>query len=460
MTQTSSNSSAAPGKGKAFFDRADQVAETGTNWDFTIELYLEGIQREPGNIERGHQPLRDAALKRTSRGGKPAGFMEKMKRSNTKDPLGQLLAAEFLLSKEPGSEVHMMSVLKAAQALDQKELVKWICTILLDSQRQAQRKSRMILGQLVEALHTVEEYRLSISACEMLRAMDPDNPQVSETLGRLMAKETIQRGKYDQEGSFTKGVKNLDEQKKLIERDKISQSEDYKLGAIEENKQDYLKMPTVPGKINGYVDALLAMQDESYENEAVDVLSKAFRETNAYQFKLRMGEIRIRQAQRRFRKLREAKDPSVPQALKELAELELSEYLERAQNYPTDMSIKFELGRRQLALGKLDDAIASLQQARRDVRHSVQASTMLGQAFEKKGWYREAAETLERVLDADLTEDRLKDVRYHLGKVYETMAELVKAQDQYSLVAQMDYNYKDVRQRLEDIRTKIDGQAT
>ncbi len=49
MTQT--NSAVPTGKGgKAFFDRADQVAETG-NWDFAIELYIEGIQREPGNIQ-------------------------------------------------------------------------------------------------------------------------------------------------------------------------------------------------------------------------------------------------------------------------------------------------------------------------------------------------------------------------------------------------------------------------
>ena len=77
MTQT--NSAVPTGKGgKAFFDRADQVAETG-NWDFAIELYIEGIQREPGNIQRGHQPLREVALKRTASGGKPAGFMEKHK---------------------------------------------------------------------------------------------------------------------------------------------------------------------------------------------------------------------------------------------------------------------------------------------------------------------------------------------------------------------------------------------
>ena len=63
MTQADKSTDQSTGKGKAFFDRGDQVAETG-NWDFAIQMYLEGIRREPGNIARGHQPLRQVSLKR------------------------------------------------------------------------------------------------------------------------------------------------------------------------------------------------------------------------------------------------------------------------------------------------------------------------------------------------------------------------------------------------------------
>ena len=35
MTQTNAETGPTPGKGKAFFDRADQVAES-SNWDFAI----------------------------------------------------------------------------------------------------------------------------------------------------------------------------------------------------------------------------------------------------------------------------------------------------------------------------------------------------------------------------------------------------------------------------------------
>ena len=51
------------GKGSQFFTRGDQVSETG-NWDFAIQMYLEGIRREPENLERGHVRLRKVALVR------------------------------------------------------------------------------------------------------------------------------------------------------------------------------------------------------------------------------------------------------------------------------------------------------------------------------------------------------------------------------------------------------------
>lgn len=465
MTQASPNVPApkktpvTPGKGKAFFDRADQVAETG-NRDFAIELYLEGIQREPGNVDRGHKPLRKVSLERTASGGKPAGLMEKMKRQGGKDPISQLVSAEFLLAKEPGNEQYMEAIMKSAIAMEHKELILWMGTIVLESQRQATRKNRRLLQFLITAFNGIEEYNLAINACELARQSDPDNAQLQSILSELMAKETIKRGKYDQEGSFTKGVKDLEGQKKLIEKDKLAQSEEYKRQLVEESKADYLKMPAIPGKINAYVDALLGMQDESYENEAIDILAKAYREQSAYQYKLRIGEIKIKQMTRNFRKVRDAGDKAgAAAALKQLAEFELVEYAERAQNYPTDMSLKYELGRRQLALGKLDEAIYSLQQARRDARHSVQANLLLGQAFEKKELNREAAETLERVLAGELTEDRSKEVRYNLGRVYEKMEEYAKAQDQFSQVAQLDYLYKDVKERLEAVRKKLDEKA-
>ncbi|MDP7636253.1 MAG: tetratricopeptide repeat protein [Phycisphaerae bacterium] len=455
MTQTDAQSGPTAGKGKAFFDRADEVAETG-NWDFAVELYIEGIKREPGNIERGHRLLRETALKRKVQGGKGSGITDKLKRRPGKDAEANMANASYLLAKEPGSVAYMEQVLKAARALELPEVIKWICDILLESQRQAKKPNTRILGVITQTYDDIEEYASAIQSCDLARLVLPDDGPLQEALSNLSAKYTLQKGKYGQEGDFTKGVADLDKQKELVQKDMLAQDRQFLETQIESTRNDYLGSPTVPGKIGALVDALLKIEEETYENEAIDILTKAHTDTGAYQFKMRIGDIKVRQMTRRYRKLATAGDEkAATEQLKNQLAFELAEYTERAINYPTDLALKFELGRRQLLSKQYDEAIASLQQAQRDPRRHVAAMNYLGQAFEAKEWYREAAETFHRALSTEMSEERTKEIRYNLGTVLEKTGDFERARDEFSTVAQIDFNYKDVRQRLEKVNETL-----
>jgi len=442
------------GAGKAFFDRADEVASTG-NWDFAIELYLEGIAREPDNLERGHKPLREVALKRKAMGGKGPGLMEQIKRRASKDPVTSLVNGEYLLAKEPGSVSYMEQVLKASLALDLPEVIGWICDILMETQRQAAKPSKRILELLTDSYRRIEHYGSAIHACEMALKLAPTDLSLQETLTDLSAKYTIKKGKYDQEGDLGRAVRDMDKQKQLAQKDAIVQSRDFLREQIDKARQAYQADPTVPGKINAFVDALLKVEDPKCEAEAIEVLTKAYEQTGLYPFKQRLGDIRISQMTRRYRELLAAgdKEAAARHAQEQLA-FELQEFTERAKQYPTDLGIRYELGRRQFLAGNYDDAIASMQQAQRDPRRRLRAMNYLGQAFAKRGWLEEAAETFERALEGEVSEAMQKELRYNLADVYERMGRLDKAQEQFSDVAQMDYTFKDVRDRMERLRRK------
>ncbi len=455
MAKAEASEGSSKGKGKAFFSRAEEVAETG-NWDFAIEMFLEGIQREPEHVEGGHKRLREVAMSRKAQGGKGPGMMEQLKRRPGKDPLTNLVNAEYLLAKDPGSIAYMEQVFRAARKLDLPEVIHWISSVLLDAQRHAKKPNRKILLDITRAFEHVQDYTKAVQSIDLAVRSFPDDGELMDIQRNLQASYTIQAGKYDQEGDFTKGVKDLDKQQELMQRDSIIKDEDYLREQVRKARQEYLESPDVPGKISALVDALLKFENESYENEAIDVLAKAHKDIGAYQFKMRIGDIRIRQMSRRFRKLKEEGDAEAAreQAQRQLA-FELDEYKERAANYPTDLSLKYELGRRQFLAAQYDDAIASLQQAQRDPRRALRARSLIGQAFMKKGWLPEAAETFERALSAELTEERAKELRYFLGDVLQQMNKLDEALQQFSAVAQTDYNYKDVRQRVDTIRKEL-----
>ncbi len=442
-------------KAKAFFDRADQVAGTG-NWDFAIEMYCEGLRLNPVEMERGHIRLRDVSLKRKMQGGKAAGMGDRRKHKPGKDPAANLANAAYLLAKDPGSETLMEMLLKAAVEVGDPVVIRWIGEIMLESQKQASKPNKRFCAVIMDSMADAKHYDLAIKACNLAQSVSPDDPILESRLGELGAEYTLQKGQYGVEGDFSKGVKDLDRQKELIQKDMLVKDEGFLQQQIAKSEKDYLESPLMPGKINSYVDALLKFEDESYENQAIDVLNKAFVDTKAYQFKMRVGDVKIRQMSRRFRKLKDTGDrDGATKAARDQLTFEVAEYRERASNYPTDLALKYELGRRLFLAGEYDDAIGYLQQAQRDPRRFVSVMNYLGLAFMRKDWWQEAIDTFLKVLDGDVSEDKSKDIRYNLGLCFEKLNKLDKAQEQFSQLAQVDFNFKDVRTRLEAIRKRI-----
>jgi tetratricopeptide (TPR) repeat protein len=458
MEQTDSQP-AHSGKGSTFFQRAEEVAGTG-NWDFAIEMFLQGILREPENIEQGHQRLREVSLIRKAQGGKGPGMIEQFKRKGGKTPEEQLVNAEYLLAKEPGSVEYMVRFLGGAQKLQLKPVMKWVCDILLEVERQAKRKNMKTLRLLTENYHEMEEYAKALQACEMAVQLAPNDGTLQDALGDLSAKYTIQKGRYDEEGSFVKGVKDMEKQKELFQKDAMVQDREYlekeALRAVAEHEQD----PTVVGKVNAAADALLKLEDEEHEQQAFAILEKAFQALGAYQFKMRMGDITRRKMTHEYKRLLSAGDKTAAAAqAKKILAFELEEYTQRVANYPTELSLKFELGRRQFLSGMLDEAIASFQDAQRDPRKRLASLSYIGQAFTRKGWFNEAADTYGKALEGEMSENRAKEIRYSYADVLEKMGELKRAEEQFSRVAQADFDFKDVRQRIEAVRKMIKEQA-
>ena len=455
MTETPPEKS---GKGKAFFERAVQVAETG-NWDFAIEMYTEGIKREPDNISQGHHPLREVALKRKAQGGKNPGMRDKAKSRPGKDLAENLAKAAYLLAKEPGSLAYMDACIKAAQKLQSADVIRYYADRIFEHQKQDKIKTdRRVLEMLINLYAQMEEYPRAVGACQLALRAAPDDPKLNDWMHEMAAKEAIQRGKYEQDDrKFTDNIKDAAKQHDLLQKDSLTQRRDYLEQQVKKARHDYDAAPTVQGKIHTFVDALLKLETEAGETEAIAVLERAFKETRAYQHKLRIGDVRIRQMTREYSRLAQAGDEAgaADQARKQL-EFEIAEYTERIANYPTDLTLKYELGRRFLIAKRYDEAIPLLQEAQRDARRHVSALNYLGQAFVGRNMLPEACDTYQRALRSELMEDAVKKIRYNLGDVLERLGELEKAQEEFSLVAQIDFNFKDVRTRLDHIRAELD----
>ncbi|MHC4475282.1 MAG: hypothetical protein ACYTEL_06545 [Planctomycetota bacterium] len=123
-------------KALACFGKARQVASV-KNYDYAIELYLEGLRSIPEAVEDGHVPLCELAVPRKVKGGKKPSMMEKVKRLRGRTPLDQMLNAEYLFVKDPDHLPYAEGMLKAAIAGGYSKTANWIANFIFQTNNAA-----------------------------------------------------------------------------------------------------------------------------------------------------------------------------------------------------------------------------------------------------------------------------------------------------------------------------------
>lgn len=459
-----------------FFERAEQIAET-RNYDYAIELYIQGLAKDPEAVEKGHKALREVAIKRKLSGGKPAGLIEQIKRKlGKKDPLEQMLDAEYLFAKDPFNISYAEAFIKAADKAELPEAVNWGVDVLFELVRARDNISShhiMLIKDLSEKLgeyydktdqveKAIKSYQRGVDVLELgltkAKVRDYDLMSLQRDLAGKLA---ILRGKYEKAESFRESVRDMDRQYELMHEEQVKKSEETLDEMIEKARADLQRNPDEPGKINKLVDLLLERGRAEDEKEAIDLLMDAYSRTNRYAYKMRADDIKIRQMTREIKELEEkgGQEEKIEQLKKRLDEFELKVYEERSREYPTDKKIRFEYGKRLFKAKRYDEAIPVFQDALIDPRYSVRSKYYIGVCFYNKGWYQQAIDILrEAAEEYEIEGDSLcKDIYYLLGRALEDSGEIQEAIKTYSKIVRWDYNYRDVKSRLDNLQNKSKG---
>jgi len=454
-------------KAAVFFERARKVAETN-NFDYAIDMYLEGLRCTPDALQHGHIPLRELAVVRQGKGGKKPSMMERMKRLRGKTPLEQMLNAEYLLAKDPGHLPYAEAILKAAVAGGYNKIAKWIADLAFQENNAARKPSLQTYILLKDSYKAIGEFDRAIIACQHASRLKPEDGDLADEFKNLTAELTVARGKYDQEGDFRQSIKDREEQEKLQSQQAVVKTEDYKQSAVDEARTEYTQDPNLPKNIFGLAQALSEMQESKADNEAIDLLEKAYKTKKDFSFKQRAGLIRMKQLRRKIRRAKAAveargDDSEAKTRLSKLKarlnSVELEHYGLCVANYPTDLQAKFEYGSRLIRNKKFDEAIPLFQEAQKDPRHKISSMDKIGLCFFLKGWYADAIDIFTQAIDAyEIKDDGVaKELRYNLARSYEQKGNTEKALEIFRKIAQLDFGYRDVRQRVDKLRSKGAG---
>jgi tetratricopeptide (TPR) repeat protein len=466
-------------KANVFFEKARTVGATG-NYEFAIEMYIQGLNIDPENVA-AHQELREISLKRKVSGGKPMGMFSKPSINNKDDKLN-MLNAEKILAYDPGNTDYMEAIFQNAHKAGFFDTVMWMGPILQKANAESKKPElnkfivvKDVYKSLARDVATPPRvkpvlWKRATDACHYAAKMRPDEMDLQTELKNLGAEQTTSEGGYDTGGSFRDSIKNRDEQEKLQAQDKGVQELGVMGKLITAAEAEYKADPNEPGKLMKLVDSLEKTEHPDYEGRALELLQEWHEKTKQFRFRKRMGEIQMRQLRRMEQSAKEyaAANPTDEQAQADLKqvrqeknEFELKEYQLWAENYPTDMTFKFQAAQRMFALGMYEESIPFFQQAEADAKFRNQARILLGRAFYELKFYDEAIDTLDGLVKEyqNRGDENSKQMHYWAARAHEDRGDAEVAIKLYSAIVRMEFNFKDVQQRIKKLRAGLGGNA-
>lgn len=466
-----------PVKAARFFDHARTVHDTG-NFEYAMTLWLQGLRHDPTSMT-GLESFMRSAHEFVVSSKKPGPTKDQLKSFGGRDAIERYLAALLTWGARPTESGAALKAVETAVKLELDEPTYWIGERALNVAARDKKPKKESFVKLKDLLVQVGAFDLAVRAGQAALSLDPSDGPLDAELRNLSAQAAMTEGGYDttgEAGGFRKNVRDIDQQRRLEEESRTVKSEDAATRVIDSIRAEYEARPTDTNTVVKYARTLLETGREEDEKTAQQVLVTAYEQTKEFRFRQMAGDVNLRRARRKLRLMRdhvkanpdEAKVKQLQEAERKLAEMELKELSLRVEAYPTDLQIKFELGRRRLKIAEQTDdreqyelAIALFQEAQNDPKNRVAVLGGLGQSFLALGWPTEAVESYRAALDAYPTQkdETGLDLRYGLMRALESKAEserdIASADEAARLasgIAMQQISYRDIRDRRDAIQ--------
>ena len=460
---TSPDDKAKSGK---WFLRARELGDK-RQFEYAIEYYVNGLEFWPDAVEEACKPLHGCAVARRQTGGKKPGLKDTMKRSmSDKNAKQALFNALWLFGRDPDNLNYVEGVAKSASRLRAEDTAKWAAGLLVRGFESAPKTNAKQLQALCEMLEELgdraaqrKESSFGVSAFEMgIEAMNlwhrrfPKDDRPPTALKNLSTKLTILRGKYLDGESYRESIVDSEEQQDLHDQHRSIQSDDRLEELIAKAHQEFKRTPDQQGPLRSLIDLLCRRERTEDEVKAIGILVNEYKRTDDYRLKHQADDIRMKQLGRTTRELGKQGDL---QKLKEhriaLLRFELAVFKERIQRYPTDNRMKFDYAIRNFRASRFDEAIPLFQAARSDPKNRASCGMYLGRCFFRKGYHSQAVTALLEAIDAhEFSDDDLaKGMLYWLARAQQAAGQADDARKTYGKILQIDYNFSDVRARME-----------
>ncbi|MEM7628105.1 MAG: tetratricopeptide repeat protein [Planctomycetota bacterium] len=468
------NESFSPVKAKTFFDRAQTVHQS-TNYEYAMQLWLNGIGWDPTPVEALDGFLRSADA-----------FLNENPKAKLSKDFKSALSAKGLVRKYVDAlldfgikNTDTAAAVRSADYASQiglREQSRKLGQHALALAQQDKKQKKDTFVKLLDLFERAELYQLAAQAGDVACRIDQGDGELQVRVRNMMARATMNKGGFEDtsEGGFRKNIRDSGQQELLEAADKITKTDDVKAQLVAQAKADHEARPDDPAALEKYARALLDRGKPADELKAIALYTKGFQSTGQFRFRQRAGEINLKRAKRTVASLKAKADASpddaelrakYEQAAETLSKSQVDELTKQVEHYPTDLALKYELGKRLVERGRHDEAIEQFQLAQDDAKNRRGVLNSMGQAFMAlEGWEDAAVDTYRKALGDKVDDGSPEGLEIRYGLMQALYAKAQKSRDAESAeeadklaagIAIQQFSYREVREWREKVKALL-----
>lgn len=434
------------------------------NPTYTIDICTGILQRHPGCLEV-REILRKA--QRRAKGTKTSGLTKflgsvtsapfALKASNQikKDPVAVLDSAEKMITANPANITAHKTLGSAAESLG-----LWATAVFayqdIKGLEPDNIENRLALTHaLIEAGRAKD----AILEGDSILKDNPGMEAASELVRKASVAESMERGKWEEEGDFREKLADEEKSVELEQSARVVNDAEILTKQIEKNKK---LIEAEPEALNYYREIINAYRQLEQFDQALEWVDKARGTENGKSdptLERLASDLKVSSMRQRIAEIEEqgeaADSAELEKLNSELHAFRLNNARELVEKYPNDYMAKFELGNLLLEDEDYDGAIQEFQLALRNPKVRTKALLLLGRAYMAKEFYDMAVEQLALAKqEIPLMGDLKKEAIYELALAHELMGDDDAAIAEYKIIYQSDIGYRDVSDKINSFYAK------
>ena len=433
--------------------KAQQAVQT-KNYKYGVSIIKTIIKRAPGFLE-GRKVLRACEVKTTPDAGRRSSLFGGMRMTTSrKNPEETIVTIEDELEKDPYSVSANETLYTAAEACGLHDLAAFALDTICQGQPNAKKHLHMLASHYVK----YEQFAEAADTYRKVLAIDRTDPVAMRGEKDCSARASMRQGNWEGKGDFRTKMKNSGATAALESQDKMGLtgaelearlaqlSEQYaadngNLQVVKDIASCYEQMEDYANAYSFYAYAyqLGGSTDVSINDKAMEMHEKAMQAELAYYEQVLAADPTNEEAA-----------AALAARKKEIAEAVVADARARVEANPTDAQLQFKFGQALFDAEQYTEAIPALQRARTNPNLRIKAMLMLGKCYHAKKMVDMAIRQLEEANnELNVMDDTKKELHYMIGTLYDESGNKEKALENFKVIYEVDYGYKDVATRVE-----------